>query len=49
MTVSNTITQPVLRPSSRKNFTFQIDPYEGCGHLCHYCFVQDTAENAPPP
>ena len=36
--------RPILTPCSLPNFTYQIDPYSGCGHLCRYCYVLAQAE-----
>ncbi|MCP4590562.1 MAG: radical SAM protein [bacterium] len=44
MKISRCSTRPVLVPCGLENFEFQIDPYVGCEHLCHYCYVLDQAE-----
>ena len=36
--------RPVLTPCRLENFDHQIDPYVGCQHLCHYCYVLNQAE-----
>lgn len=44
MKVSACTRRPVLVPCSLENLDYQIDPYVGCGHLCHYCYVLNQAE-----
>ncbi len=44
MRVSICSPRPLLRPSPLERFEYQLDPYVGCGHLCHYCYVLDEAE-----
>ena len=36
--------RPILNPCTLENLDHQIDPYIGCGHYCHYCYVLDQAE-----
>lgn len=36
--------RPILSPCDLENFNFQVDPYIGCGHYCHYCYVLKEAE-----
>lgn len=36
--------RPILVPCGLDAFDYQIDPYIGCGHLCHYCYVLNQAE-----
>lgn len=36
--------RPVLEPCSLKGFTYQLDPYIGCEHLCSYCYALNQAE-----
>ena len=44
MKVSACSYRPILVPCSLEKFNYQIDPYVGCGHLCHYCYVLNQAE-----
>ena len=44
MTVSICSPRPVLVPCGLENFRYQVDPYVGCGHCCHYCYVLSLAE-----
>ncbi len=34
----------ILEPCSLKGFTYQLDPYVGCEHLCCYCYALNQAE-----
>jgi DNA repair photolyase len=36
--------RPILNPCTLKDLYYQIDPYIGCGHYCHYCYVLNQAE-----
>ena len=36
--------RPILVPCSLENHDFQVDPYVGCEHNCHYCYVLNQAE-----
>jgi DNA repair photolyase len=36
--------RPLLVPCSLPGFEYQLDPYVGCGHCCHYCYVLNQAE-----
>lgn len=44
MNVSTCSHRPVLTPCSLENFDYQIDPYVGCEHHCHYCYALNQAE-----
>ena len=44
MKVSACSYRPILVPCSLKNHDYQIDPYVGCEHSCHYCYVLNQAE-----
>ncbi len=33
----------ILEPCSLKGFSYQLDPYIGCGHLCCYCYALNKA------
>jgi len=44
MTVSVCGKRPVLSPSEIGFFEYQVDPYIGCEHLCHYCYALNQAE-----
>jgi DNA repair photolyase len=35
---------PLLQPCSLEGHAYQIDPYVGCEHLCHYCYALNRAE-----
>lgn len=36
--------RPILVPCTLKNYDYQVDPYVGCEHNCHYCYVLNQAE-----
>ncbi len=36
--------RPLLVFCSLPGFEYQLDPYVGCGHRCHYCYVLNQAE-----
>jgi DNA repair photolyase len=36
--------RPALQPCGLEGFNYQVDPYVGCGHCCHYCYALDLAE-----
>jgi len=36
--------QSILKPCDLENFEYQIDPYIGCEHYCHYCYALNQAE-----
>ena len=44
MNVSLCSNRPVLIPCNLDNFDYQVDPYVGCEHCCHYCYVLNNAE-----
>ena len=44
MQVSTCSRRPILVPCDLKNFDYQVDPYVGCEHYCHYCYVLNQAE-----
>jgi DNA repair photolyase len=44
MKVTTCSKEPILAPCNLENFNFQLDPYLGCGHLCHYCYALIQAE-----
>lgn len=44
MKISPCSDRPVLVPCDLKDFEHQIDPYIGCEHNGHYCYVLDQAE-----
>jgi len=36
--------RPILQPCELTNHPYQIDPYIGCEHRCHYCYALNHAE-----
>ena len=44
MKVSTCSYRPILVPCGLEKFDYQVDPYVGCGHNCHYCYVLNQAE-----
>jgi DNA repair photolyase len=44
MKISTCSYRPILVPCSLENHDFQVDPYVGCEHNCHYCYVLNQAE-----
>ena len=36
--------QQVIQPCSLELFNYQIDPYIGCEHHCHYCYTLNQAD-----
>jgi len=34
----------ILHPSTLLDFKYEIGPYYGCEHNCHYCYAHDTEE-----
>ncbi|QJB56834.1 radical SAM protein [Pseudodesulfovibrio sp. zrk46] len=34
----------ILTPCTLKGHEYQIDPYIGCAHLCHYCYALNDAK-----
>jgi DNA repair photolyase len=34
----------ILQPCELSGYTYQIDPYIGCEHHCHYCYALNQAE-----
>lgn len=36
--------RPILVPCGLKSADYQIDPYVGCAHHCHYCYALNQAE-----
>ncbi|HJO93891.1 MAG TPA: radical SAM protein [Victivallales bacterium] len=44
MKVSICSHRPLLTPCTLEDFEFQLDPYIGCTHNCHYCYALNQAE-----
>ena len=44
MKVTTCSHRPVLVPCKLKKPDYQIDPYVGCAHYCHYCYALNRAE-----
>ncbi len=44
MKISECSDRPILSPCSLESANYQVDPYVGCAHCCHYCYVLDKAE-----
>lgn len=44
MKVSACSYRPILLPCELKKLEYQVDPYIGCEHNCHYCYVLNRAE-----
>lgn len=44
MKISACSSRPVLNKCSLENHDYQVDPYIGCAHLCHYCYALNTSE-----
>ncbi|MGI9570010.1 MAG: SPL family radical SAM protein [Desulfobulbia bacterium] len=44
MKVSKCSYRPILVPCGLENLDYQVDPYVGCEHSCHYCYVLNQAE-----
>jgi DNA repair photolyase len=44
MKVSLCSYRPILVSCNLENLDYQVDPYVGCEHYCHYCYVLNQAE-----
>ncbi|MGD9138274.1 MAG: radical SAM protein [Desulfobacterales bacterium] len=44
MKIDRSNKQSILKPCDLENFNYQIDPYIGCEHYCHYCYVLNQAK-----
>jgi DNA repair photolyase len=44
MRINTSNNQSILKPCDLENFNYQIDPYIGCEHYCHYCYVLNQAK-----
>lgn len=45
MKITTASQRPVLMPCRLEGMDYQIDPYIGCAHYCHYCYALGTAES----
>jgi len=34
----------IIEPCELEDFNYQIDPYIGCEHRCHYCYIQNRLD-----
>lgn len=44
MKITTCAYRPILVPCRLKKPEYQIDPYIGCAHCCHYCYALNGAE-----
>ncbi|VEN73162.1 conserved hypothetical protein [Candidatus Desulfarcum epimagneticum] len=44
MEIATCSRRPVLVPCGLKIADYQVDPYVGCAHHCHYCYALNQAE-----
>ena len=44
MKIATCSRRPILVPCRLKKPEYQIDPYVGCAHYCHYCYALNQAE-----
>lgn len=44
MRVTTCSKRPILEPCGLEDLNYQVDPYVGCGHYCHYCYALARAE-----
>jgi len=44
MLINRCANRPILKPCGLENFNYQVDPYVGCAHYCHYCYALTEAE-----
>ncbi len=44
MKVSKCVHRKILNPCSLEAHNYQVDPYIGCEHFCHYCYALNKAE-----
>jgi DNA repair photolyase len=44
MKVHSSQSQQILQPCSLEWFAYQIDPYVGCEHHCHYCYTLNQTD-----
>ena len=44
MKVTRKLKGRVLEACPTLNYNYQLDPYRGCEHLCHYCYALNKAE-----
>ena len=44
MKVSKISKRPILVPCDLEFFNYQVDPYIGCEHRCHYCYALNQAK-----
>ncbi len=41
MKIINSDQRKIIEPCELEDFAYQIDPYIGCEHRCHYCYIQN--------
>ena len=44
MKISTCSDRTILEPCGLRNLDYQVDPYIGCEHHCHYCYALNRAE-----
>lgn len=44
MKIATCSARPILVPCELEDLDYQVDPYVGCAHYCHYCYALNNAE-----